>query len=307
MVRARGASLLVVDGADLLVVEAVGLGRGDDDRVRPLAEREEEVQGEGADGGRLLDPGHLAAIEGDEDAVDAVAARDEPGQGDGVLLDADLIARGAEGELEGARRGGLRESWRGRLATSGESATSTGDQGAAQRGPAGAGGGLLRRGLVEHGARALVVSPAASVAVTRRTFWPSRSVTGRFSRTMDLGWSRSSNRATSTAFRVTVTWVMPWPPVTLPTTRSRSVVTRAWSVGSSKITVRGTRPPRSLGSRATTSKFIAARSRLSAFTICRASGAYQVRKVIPPNPNSCWIAPVIRNALKVPAGTWTSW
>ena len=123
----EGGEPLEVDGADLLVVEAVGLGGGDDDRVRPLPEGEEEVQGEGADGGRLLDAGHFAAIEGDEDAVDAVAAGDEPGQGDGVLLDAGLITRGAEGELEGARRGGLRNrgggasppagSWPLRLAT----------------------------------------------------------------------------------------------------------------------------------------------------------------------------------------------
>ena len=113
--------MLVVDGADLLVVEAVGLGGGDDDGVGPLAEGEEDVQGEGADGGRLLDAGDLAAIEGDEDAADAGGAGDEAGQGDGVLLDAGLVARGAEGELEGARRGRLRDAWRWRLAATGRS------------------------------------------------------------------------------------------------------------------------------------------------------------------------------------------
>ena len=148
---------LVMDGADLLVVEAVGLGGGDDDGVGPLAEGEEDVQREGADGGGLLDAGDLAAIEGDEDAAHAGGAGDEAGEGDAVLLDAGLVARGAEGELEGARRGRLRDAWPWPLTARGAPA---GGEGAAQGGPAGAAGpGLFRRGVVEHGAGRLMSLP----------------------------------------------------------------------------------------------------------------------------------------------------
>ncbi len=144
-----------MDGADLLVVEAVGLGRGDDDRVRPLAEGDEEVQREGADRGGLLDACHLAAIEGDKHPAHTRSAGDQPREGDAVLLDAGLVARGAEGELEAARRPGLREAWRDR-ARAGVALGASAGVASPQGDPEGSGGGLLRRGLVEDGARRLV-------------------------------------------------------------------------------------------------------------------------------------------------------
>ena len=158
--------------------------------------------------------GDLAAIEGDEDAADAGGAGDEAGQGDGVLLDAGLVARGAEGELEGARRGRLRD-------------VAGASPGRRPGRRAGRPSGYPRRPVSARRRRTRCgppggSRPVASVAVTRRTFWPGAEVTGRFRRRIGLGSARSSIRATSTAFRVTRTWVMPCPPVTLPTTWSRS-------------------------------------------------------------------------------------
>ena len=112
-----------------------------------------------------------------------------------------------------------------------------------------------------------------SSAVTSSTFWPRRSVTGTFSRTTGRG-GASSSRATSTAFSVTTTRRTPAPLDTRPVTWIRGSVTRTRFAGVSSVTRSGAGASRSS---ATTSKFSGLSSRLSAFTICPSSGAYQSR------------------------------
>ncbi|OGK97647.1 MAG: hypothetical protein A2W08_19505 [Candidatus Rokubacteria bacterium RBG_16_73_20] len=82
------------------------------------------------------------------------------------------------------------------------------------------------------------VSPPASVALTRTTLRPSRSLRTRASGT-SFGAARSSCRWTSTPLTVTTTRVTPLSEVTLPLSGASAAAVRAPSPGAARATVSG--------------------------------------------------------------------
>src|SRR5712692_5616855 len=71
------------------------------------------------------------------------------------------------------------------------------------------------------------IVPSVSAAVTTRVFWPSASLTGRFT-AMDGCCVRFSCRQSSTPLAVTRTWRTPVPPCTTAANVIVSCSTRAW-------------------------------------------------------------------------------
>ena len=148
-----------------------------------------------------------------------------------------------------------------------------------------------------------------SVAVTIRVFRPGASFTGTLTGTSLPGAPGSSCRAISAPLSVTPIRSGPVPPVTLPVSVIRSAATRPWSFGSASVTASGAAAGRS---RATAWNARPLRSLPSARTSCWMAGAYQnasssrrdwgeaARKR---GSSTC----TMRKALKVPAGTRTSW
>src|SRR5216683_839094 len=74
------------------------------------------------------------------------------------------------------------------------------------------------------------IVPSVSAAVTTRVFWPSASLTGRFT-AMDGCCVRFSCRQSSTPLAVTRTWRTPVPPCTTAANVIVSCSTRAWFAG----------------------------------------------------------------------------
>ena len=254
----------------------------------PLAEGEEDVQGEGADGGGLLEPGDLAAIEGDEDAADAGGAGDEAGQGDAVLLDAGLIARGAEGEQEGAGRGRLRDAWRGRLAVRDGAAGDQGGQGAAQGGPADTRSGLFRRGVVEHGAGRLVGLPGRIGGGDEEDVLARAEGDGEVQAEDRLGLGALVDPGDLDGVQGDEDLGDALPAGDLADdeepVRGQPRLVEPAPPGSPEAA--RARPGRLAPGRPTW-KFNGLRVKLSAFTSWRASGAYQVRNTCPPEARNC--------------------
>jgi len=81
-------------------------------------------------------------------------------------------------------------------------------------------------------------TPSPSIAVTTSVFWPSRSLSGRFSGTARSG-VFSSCRTTSTPLIVTVTRLTPRPPDTTPASATDSWSTRTRSLGEEILTSNG--------------------------------------------------------------------
>ncbi len=74
------------------------------------------------------------------------------------------------------------------------------------------------------------IVPSVSAAVTTRVFWPSASLTGRFT-AIEGCCVRLSWRQSSTPLAVTRTWRTPVPPYTTAANVTVSWSTRAWLVG----------------------------------------------------------------------------